>query len=246
MNDRGTVGTVRMGTVTRRLGHFGLVVLALLIAAWPFGAGRVHAGGARIVDTPVSFRHSMGIAVGKAGNVYVANGELHRIYKLSPNGDVSQFAQMGDPVDGRVNPCGGLAVDNMDDLFVAGCSGYLLTGFMGNREVKRYGRTDTPFALGYISAQSYTVVYGTPYPPTADTDYGRGYYLIYPSRVQALPSYSRVNFATGIAADNGQVYIAEHNRVSLFRSSGIPPEWTSTDVIPNAGCFDPVQGMALT
>jgi len=91
-------------------------------------AGRISAEVAKYRDTVIKFDNPYGIAVDKAGNVFVADWERDMIKKISPGGKVSAFA--GNSEKGAKDGKGaaatfylpeGLAIDKAGNLYVADC-----------------------------------------------------------------------------------------------------------------------------
>jgi sugar lactone lactonase YvrE len=91
-------------------------------------AGRISPEVAKYRDTVVKLDNPYGIAVDKAGNVYVADWERDMIKKISPEGKITAFAGNGEK--GAKDGIGtaatfylpeGLAVDRQGNLYVADC-----------------------------------------------------------------------------------------------------------------------------
>jgi|SRR6185503_5875383 len=91
-------------------------------------AGRISPEVAKYRDTVVKFDNPYGIAVDKAGNVFVADWERDMIKKISPDGTVTAFAGSGEKgaTDGKGAAATfflpeGLAFDPAGNLYVADC-----------------------------------------------------------------------------------------------------------------------------
>jgi sugar lactone lactonase YvrE len=91
-------------------------------------AGRISSEVAKYRDTVVRFDNPYGIAVDKAGNVFVADWERDMIKKISPDGKVSAFAGNGEK--GAKDEKGaaatfylpeGLATDKAGNVYAADC-----------------------------------------------------------------------------------------------------------------------------
>jgi sugar lactone lactonase YvrE len=89
-------------------------------------AGKTKKGHANGKGAVASFNHPDGIAVDKNGNVYVADVENSKIRKITPDGNVTDFAGTG--LRGAANGTDaaatfyrpfGLALDNSGNLYVA-------------------------------------------------------------------------------------------------------------------------------
>jgi sugar lactone lactonase YvrE len=120
-------------------------------------AGSGEEGYANGTGTEAQFALPAGLAFDRAGNLYVADSDNHRIRKISPDGEVTTFAGNGER--GYVNGTGteaqfagpaGLAFDSAGNLYVAG--NHRIRKISPKGEVTAFAGTDyvgdSPYGYG--------------------------------------------------------------------------------------------------
>jgi uncharacterized protein (TIGR03437 family) len=159
--------------------------------------------------TAARIYQAAGLAVDRAGNVYIADVVGHRIRKVSPDGIITTFAGGGSGGDGPANQAlinapGGIAFDPGGNLFVAEIGSGLV-------------RKITPD--GIIS----TVIDGLDRPDNVAIDLAGNLYVAEFTRVQRLdptglltPFFQKLR--PFVAADSsGNVYLSDYNTGQVLR-----------------------------
>jgi sugar lactone lactonase YvrE len=144
-------------------------------------AGSGSIGSADGSASSASFTSLTGIAVDSSGNVYVADGDKHKIRKITSTGEVTTFAGSG--VDASIDGIGtaasfnypsGLAIDSIGDVYVADT---------GNNKIRKITPT------GVVSTLAGSGVQGL---------------------VDGIGTSARFNLPKGVVVDSaGNLYVAD-------------------------------------
>jgi sugar lactone lactonase YvrE len=186
VDDAGNVYVVDSSSRLRKVTPAGVVSTLAGSGTWGFADG---------TGVAAQFNNPTGLAVDKAGNIFVADKGNRRIRKVTPAGVVSTLAGSG--VNGYADGNGtaaqfsspnGVAVDGAGNLLVTdGSYGYPL-GFPDDSEVTNFSvRKITP--AGVVSTLAGSNV---------------------PGYVDAVGTAARFNFPYGVAVDSaGNVYVTD-------------------------------------
>lgn len=136
-------------------------------------AGSGVSGSTDSVGTNASFNLPAIVALDSANNLFVTDEGNHKIRKITSNGIVSTFAGEGTAgnLDGvwssaRFNSPTGVAVNNLDDVYVADYSNNKI------RKIKFYGYSITPVLPTGLSLDPYTgSISGIPTMASPSTNY---------------------------------------------------------------------------
>ena len=105
-------------------------------------------GETAVVTSALDIRNPGGLAVDAQGNIYVADFEFHRVWKVSPDGSISLFAGGGDDdatlpaLAASIADSNGLAFDAHGNLFFTDFGGHRI------RRVDRNGYVETVAGTG--------------------------------------------------------------------------------------------------
>ena len=194
-------------------GNFLVVILTIFsfifgASSLPSGDGTAKTAGVNVTTlagsdsqgfadgpgTSAKFYEPEGVAVDKAGNVYVADSGNHRIRKIDSTGNVTTIAGDGTVgfADGKgtsakFNAVSDVAVDTAGNVYVAD---------LGNNRIRKINSTGNVITLAGSSARGYADGQGTS---------------------------AKFNFPHGIAVDTaGNVYVADisSNRIRKIDSAG--------------------------
>ena len=201
---------------------------------------------AGVVNTPsymdgagstAKFNYPNGVALDSSGNVFVADYSNHMVRKISTAGVVSTLAGVGSAgyLDGaghtaQLNYPSGVAVDHLDNVYVADQSNHLI------RKITQQGVVSTVagtlLSAGTANGAGATAQFRTPTGVAVDI-YGHVYVADYNNHLirqisaagvvstmagvggslgytEGSGSTAKFNYPTGVAVDNsGQVYVAD-------------------------------------
>jgi len=149
---------------------------------------------------PDEFRAPLGVSADAAGNVYVVDADLHRVEKLDPSGSVVKtWGSLGDG-DGEFNSPYDIAVDPV--------GGGVYVADSDNDRVEKFDTSGQ-----FISAWGWGVSDGSPTYQVCTSGCRRGI---------GGSGTSQFDWATGIATDGANVYVADerNKRVQKYDLAG--------------------------
>jgi serine/threonine-protein kinase len=216
----------------------GLLVLLVVIAAgivvWKVASGPTTQSTAQ--TAPSSYRATVlpftgltgpeGVAVDRAGNVYVSNVENDRVMKLTAGSTMQSVL----PFIGLKEPYG-LAVDNDGNVYVGDTDNdrvVKLAPNSTNQTVLPFTGLKRPEGLAVDASRSVYVV---------DTGNDRVVKLAAGSTSQTVLSFSDLERPKGVAVDaSGSVYVADTGNNRVVK---LAPGSSSQTVLPFTGLKDP-------
>eukprot|EP01124_Arcella_intermedia_P006813 TRINITY_DN14109_c0_g1_i1.p1 TRINITY_DN14109_c0_g1~~TRINITY_DN14109_c0_g1_i1.p1 ORF type:complete len:704 (+),score=191.81 TRINITY_DN14109_c0_g1_i1:61-2172(+) len=122
---------------------------------------------------PGTFSGPRGVAVDQEGNVYVADGDNHRIRKVLPNGTVTTLAGDGtrgytdglDPKKAKFSVPRGVAVDNKGNVFVADTDNHVIRKIAPSGEVSTVAGDGNE---GFVNGNAKSARFSRPFGITVD------------------------------------------------------------------------------
>jgi sugar lactone lactonase YvrE len=140
----------------------------------PSGRNSIFAGSAASLNASggngvvITLYDASGLALDQSGNLFVADGGIGKIYKISPAGTVSLFAGDGNPLvyaDGAgsassFNEIGNLAIDPHGNIYVADAGNHVIRKITPAGLVSTFA--GTPQTAGYLDGKSSAAQFNSP------------------------------------------------------------------------------------
>lgn len=197
------------------------------------GTGEPGSGGDGGPASEATLSHPVGLAVDRAGNLYIADSGNSRIRVIDRNGRIRAFAGTGEPgrsgdgglaLAARLDGPAGIAIDRAGNLFIADSANHMVRVVRTNGTIEAIAGVGNPGSKGdggpaakaelnlpvAVAADDRGDVY------VADSENNRVRRIDAAGTITALAPGTRLDHPWGVAVDrDGHVLVADayHNRI---------------------------------